>query len=84
LRRFIGVLPGLLCLIGVCVSLTAQTRQPWGKTADGESIFLYTLRNAHRMEARITNFGAILVSLKKPDRAGRLADVVLGFDTFEE
>jgi aldose 1-epimerase len=36
------------------------------------------------MEARITNFGAILVSLKAPDRAGNLAGVVLGFNTFEE
>ena len=65
-------------------SLPAQTRQPWGKTPDGDAVFLYTLANANRMEARITNFGAILVSLKVPDRAGHLADLVLGFDTFDE
>lgn len=74
-----------LLLVGVtALSMSAEARQPFGKLADGETIYLYTLTNAHGMEARITNFGAILVSLKVPDRAGRLADVVLGFDTLEE
>lgn len=36
------------------------------------------------MEARITNYGGTLMSLKVPDRAGKLDDVVLGFDTPEE
>ena len=58
--------------------------QPWGKTAAGDTIDLYTLTNSQGMEARVTNFGAILVSLKTPDREGRMADVVLGFDTFDE
>jgi len=35
------------------------------------------------MEAAVTNYGAILVSLKAPDRAGELADVVLGYDTLD-
>jgi len=68
----------------MALSLPAQTRQPWGKTPEGEAVFLYTLANAHGMEARITNFGAILVSLKVPDRDGHRADLVLGFDTFDE
>src|ERR1035438_6651448 len=74
---------GLLLAL-VSVSLAAQTRQPWGKTQGGEAVFLYTLTNAKGMEARIANFGAILVSLKVPDRAGRPADVVLGFDSLQE
>jgi aldose 1-epimerase len=44
---------------------------------------LYTLRNENGFEARITNYGGILVSLKVPDRDGRLGDVVLGFDSLE-
>ncbi|PYV05064.1 MAG: galactose-1-epimerase [Acidobacteria bacterium] len=55
-------------------------RQPFGKTPDQKVIDLYTLTNAHGVEARITNYGGILVSLKAPDRNGKLADVVLGFD----
>ncbi len=52
-------------------------------TANGREVFLYTLRGERGMEARITNFGAILVSLVVPDRAGRGGDVVLGFDSLD-
>ncbi len=41
------------------------------------------LRNANGMEARITNFGATVVSILAPDRRGKFADVVLGFDDLE-
>ncbi|MFZ4778911.1 MAG: aldose epimerase family protein, partial [Terrimicrobiaceae bacterium] len=41
----------------------------------------FILRNSSGMEARITNFGAIITSVNVPDRAGRFADVVLGHDT---
>jgi aldose 1-epimerase len=55
----------------------------WGDTPSGDPIYLYTLTNAKGMEAKVTNFGAILVSLKTPARHGAFADVVLGFDTFD-
>ena len=45
---------------------------------------LFTLQNANGVEAQLTNYGARLVSLKVPDRHGKAADVVLGFDTPEE
>jgi aldose 1-epimerase len=44
---------------------------------------LYTLTNTHGLVARITNYGAILTELHVPDRAGALADIVLGFDSLE-
>jgi len=52
----------------------------FGKTADGTEVQLYVLSNKHGLEAAITNFGATLVSLKTPDRQGKLADIVLGYD----
>lgn len=58
--------------------------QPWGQTKDGQAVSLFTLKNAQGMEARITNYGGIIVSLTAPDRAGVFADVVLGFDTLAE
>jgi len=48
--------------------------------ADGQAIDLYVLRNASGMEVSITNYGGAVVSLKVPDRTGKLADVVLGYD----
>jgi len=55
----------------------------FGKTPSGETVELYTLRNAHGMEAAISTYGGVLVSLKVPDRTGALGDVVLGFDDFQ-
>lgn len=58
-------------------------KDPFGKTQDGRAVDIYTLTNVHGMEARITNFGGIVVSLRVPDRTGKLDDVVLGFDSLE-
>jgi aldose 1-epimerase len=51
---------------------------------DGQGVKLYTLTNRRGIEAKITNYGATVVSLKAPDRAGRFADVLLGYDTLED
>jgi aldose 1-epimerase len=55
----------------------------FGKTPEGENVDLYTLTNAKGMEAGIATYGGVVVSLKVPDRSGKFADVVLGFDDFE-
>lgn len=66
-----------------CTSHTSSA--PGGKksfgTVDGKEVFLYTLRNAHGMEARITNYGGIIVSLIVPDKNGKPGDIVLGYDS---
>lgn len=53
----------------------------FGTMPDGKSVSLYTLRNAAGMEAKITNYGGIIVSLRVPDRNGKFDDVVLGYDS---
>ena len=44
---------------------------------------IYTLTNAHGVEARVMTYGATLVSLTAPDRSGHFKNIVLGFDTLE-
>jgi aldose 1-epimerase len=61
-----------------------MTKQSYGKTASGEAVDLYILKNKAGMEAAITNYGGIVVSLTAPDRSGKLADVVLGFDKLDD
>jgi aldose 1-epimerase len=56
---------------------------PFGTTRDGFPAHLYQLENANGFRAEITDFGGTLVRLLAPDRNGRLADVVLGFDSVE-
>ena len=58
------------------------TRAEWGKLAGGKTIEIYTLKSPS-VEARITTFGARLVSVKTADRSGKMADVLLGYDTIE-
>ncbi len=53
---------------------------PFGTLASGQSAQLFTLKNAHGIEVQLTNYGGIITSLKTPDRAGRLSDIVLGYD----
>ena len=57
-------------------------KEDFGK-ADGQSVALYTLTNRNGVEAKITPYGGIVVSLKVPDRNGKLGDVVLGFDNLD-
>jgi aldose 1-epimerase len=54
--------------------------RPFGHTADGTPVMLYTLRNQNGAEAQILNYGGLVVSLKVPDRKGHMDDVVLGYD----
>lgn len=51
----------------------------WGSTPEGEAIVLYTIRNANGCEVQLCNIGASIVSVKCPDRDGRIDDVVLGY-----
>lgn len=53
---------------------------PFGTLEDGGRVKLFALTNASGAEAKIINYGAIVVSLKVPDRNGKLQDVVLGYD----
>ena len=55
----------------------------FGKTTDGEPTYRYLLANDKGMEVEIINYGADIVSLKVPDRNGKIADVVLGYDDLD-
>jgi aldose 1-epimerase len=85
LKRLLTTTAGLLMVVllagcGRAVKPSVQ-KSPYGKTADGTAVDLYTLTNKNGVEAKITNYGGIVVSLKVPDRKGIMGDVVLGFDS---
>ena len=64
-------------------ALAHVQKAPFGHTAEGKSVDVYTLTNKNGVEARIMTFGATLVSLKVPDKNGHMGDVVLGFDKLD-
>jgi aldose 1-epimerase len=85
-------LPTLLAITGAawlagCATDNTSTanisRTPFGKTKEGIAVDLYTLRNSKGAEARISNYGGLVISLKVPDRNGQLGDVTLGYDDLD-
>ncbi len=60
------------------------SKQPYGTTADGLSVDEYTLTNAQSAAVTVITFGGIITALRVPDRAGALANVVLGFSQLSD
>src|SRR5580700_10049309 len=55
------------------------TKSVFGNMPDGTKVEVYTLEE-DGLKARVMTYGARLVSLEVPDRSGKIADVVLGYD----
>lgn len=55
----------------------------YANTEDGKDVEIFTLKNLKGMTAEIINYGGIVVSLKVPDKNGKIDDVVLGYDNLE-
>ena len=76
---------GALLLAAVSMAAEAKTKvtsQPFGKLPDGTPVEMYTLSDG-AYEAQIATYGGVLVSMKTPDRSGKSADVLLGFDNID-
>ena len=58
--------------------------RPFGVTAKGEKVSIYTLHGRGGLKLEVTDFGGRLVRCWAPDKNGKLADVTLGFNTVEE
>ena len=59
------------------------TKADFGKTSEGQAVEIYTLHNSKGAEARIMTYGGIVQSLSMPDKNGKFADVVLGYDNLQ-
>ena len=71
-------------LLASCVCpCKSKIRSRWGEV-DGKSVHLYELSNANGVTAKISNYGAIVQSLVVPDKDGKLADIVLGYNRLAE
>src|SRR5215212_1534424 len=72
-----------MTLVALMLAATV-VRASFGTMPDGTPIDLFTLTNANGVEVRATTFGATLVSIRTPDRAGQFADITLGFDALHD
>ncbi|HEX9729683.1 MAG TPA: aldose epimerase family protein [Gemmatimonadales bacterium] len=63
------------------VTAPTVSREPFGTMPDGRTVESYTLTNPKGIEVRAITYGAIIISLRTPDRDGVLDDIVLGYAT---
>lgn len=62
----------------------AVVSAPFGVTAKGEKVSLYTLKGLGGLTLEVTDFGGRVVRCWAPDKNGKLADVTLGWNTVGE
>lgn len=56
-------------------------KESFGELPNGRAATLYILSNGKGMVAKVSDFGATLVSLETPDRDGKSADITHGYDS---
>jgi aldose 1-epimerase len=78
-----SVLVAVIALFGQTGATREVTRRVFGQMPDGTSVESFTLTNANGIEVTAIPYGAIITSLKTPDRSGRAGDIVLGFDSLD-
>jgi len=80
----------IIAIAFVASACTTKSIQPsitsseFGVMPNGQKSLIYTLVNQQGLEAKITDYGAKLVSLEIPDKNGLLADVILGYETLDQ
>jgi aldose 1-epimerase len=82
-NRWFAILAVLIVLTATMSAKTRVARQAFGHTSEGTPVDLYSLEDG-KIEVRIITYGGIIVSLRTPDRNGKLDDVVLGCDSIEK
>jgi aldose 1-epimerase len=82
-NRTSAILAALMLLAGTATAKTRVAKESFGHAPDGTAVDLYSLADG-KIEARIITYGAILVSLRTPDRNGKLDDIVLGCDSVDQ
>jgi aldose 1-epimerase len=84
-----AALAAILLSLTACNKPTTVTttsglqQETYGKMPDGTEVKIFTLTNKNGLKARVTEYGAILVSMETPDKSGKSADITHGYDTLD-
>ena len=73
---------GIIIVLALVGSVLAG--DPFGKAADGTAVESITLKNKNGMTVKVMTLGATITEIDVPDKNGKFANVVLGFDSAEE
>ncbi len=78
-RQAVAVLIFCAGMAGALMAKTEVSQRSGGKLPDGSPVEIYTLKDG-KVEVQVMNYGGYVLSIRVPDRTGKVADVVLGFD----
>jgi len=80
------VISGALILAVSCANTKNNDNQKklFEKEINGKQTTLFTLQNKNGMKVTLTNYGGKIVNIWVPDKSGKLADILLGFNTIDE
>ena len=92
MNRLTKYLFALAFITGVIFSLTScsdvknkdDQKKLFDKLIDGKQVTLFTLENSNGVKVTLTNYGGKIVNIWLPDRSGKMADILLGFNTIDE
>ncbi|HEX9425835.1 MAG TPA: aldose epimerase family protein [Pyrinomonadaceae bacterium] len=88
MRCFMSISFALILCVATALGVQAVPsahveKQPFGTTAGGIAVDVYTLTNTSGAKVKIITYGARVVSIEVPDRSGKLGDVSLGYDDLQ-
>lgn len=75
---------GVVLAAAQCVSALEVSRQEFGKSQDGQQVYLFTLKNDKGLSARVMTYGAIIYSLDVPDKRGVSTNVTANRETLAD
>ncbi len=78
-KHVVAVVFFLAGMAGASMAKTEVSQRSGGKLPDGSAVEIYTLKS-DKLEVQVMNYGGYVLSIRVPDRTGKVADVVLGFD----
>ncbi len=91
MKRLFSYLPLLIVGLASCVISPEQHPSPepeymnaFSDTIDGKKVELFLLRNDNGMEVALSNYGAAIVSIRVPDKNGKIEDVTLSYDSLSD
>ena len=83
MKTHIALIPLLFMSLLPAAGEAGISESVFGKMPDGKEAKIFTLTNADGMTAKVTEYGAILVSITAADKDGKFADITHGYDTLE-
>jgi aldose 1-epimerase len=85
--KFIAVVAALILVVSVSyaaeVKAPSVTKDVFGKTNEGNDVYVFTITNSKGLAAKVIELGAHIINLDVPDRDGKLANIVTGFDSMQ-